>query len=139
MLALVQSYELDLRADEIDVGGEKPQSRHGSGMDGFPSSLASQEHVINGGVEAGLLDSQSRGRIALWIEVDDKGGAGSEGKTGGEVYSGRRLPDSALLVYDRYDFTHEIPGASRSNVPRPTLYPRLMLSLTCLFHGQHSP
>jgi hypothetical protein len=53
--------------------------------------FAPEQGMVNGRVEPFLLDSKPGRRIALWVEVDEEGGAPGERQAGGQIRRRRRL------------------------------------------------
>ena len=58
--------------------------------------------MIDRRIQAFLLDPEACRSVPLRIEVYKEGGVVGESKAGSKVDRSRRLPDAALLVYDRY-------------------------------------
>jgi hypothetical protein len=74
--------------------------------------------VIDGGIEPVLLDAEACRRIALRIEVGEKGRASREGKPGGQVDRRRRLAYATLLIDDSYRLTQSgLSDVSRQTTP----------------------
>src|SRR5215813_5818895 len=132
VLATRDADELDLGSDEVDVGRQQSQPRHNCRPDRLLGGLSTEEYVVDRWMETGLLDSQTGRRVALRIEVDQKGRVLGQGEAGGKVHGRRSLPDAALLVHDREDSSHP-------NVPRGTLSRKHVLTPRAVFHGQHFP
>ena len=57
--------------------------------------------MVHGRVEAAFLNPEPSRRVALRVEIDEQGGSLGKGQARRQVDGGRRLPDPALLVYDR--------------------------------------
>src|SRR5262245_25244968 len=62
--------------------------------------------MVDGWVEAGLIDAEPCGRVSLRVEVDEQGRTLRQRKSGGKIDGCRGLADAALLVNDRDDLTH---------------------------------
>src|SRR2546421_8069 len=139
MLAPLDSDELDLRSNEVDVRRQQPQAGHDGRPDRLLGRLPAQDDVIDRGMEAGLLDTEAGRRVALRVEVDEKSWALGESKPGREIDGGGRLSDAALLVHDRDGPGHLNQSPARLNVPRRTLSNQHVFTLGAVFHGQHFP
>ena len=117
MLAALEGNQLDLGSNQIDIGGEQVESGHGSLQDRLVGRLAAEEGVVDGGVEAVLLDSEPGRRIALRIEIDEESRATGESQPGSQVNRRGRLADSALLIDDRQRLSDDVtPGVSRQTL-----------------------
>src|SRR5438046_6871459 len=97
-LALLDPDQLDLRADQVDVGGKHAKSRGAGGAQSLLDRLGAEEDVIHARIEPSLIDPQAGRRVALRVEVDEQGRALRESEAGREVDSGRGLAHAALLV-----------------------------------------
>lgn len=76
--------------------------------------LVAEDDVIDGGIESGLLNTQSCRGVALRVQIHQEGRALGKGEAGREVDGGGRLPNAAFLIDDRED-------PSYWSVPRTTL------------------
>jgi hypothetical protein len=118
MLTTFDRDELDLGADEINVGRKQIETRQGGVNDRPLGRLAPQQGMVDRRVKALLLDSKSRGGIALRIEVGEEGWSAREGETGGQVDRRRRLSYTTLLVDDSQRLTQVYLLCSTSNMIR---------------------
>jgi hypothetical protein len=73
---------------------------------GVLNRAVANQHVVNRRSNLLCLDSDSASRISLRIAVDQERTLLCGRETRGEVHSGRRFPNTALLVRDRYDTRH---------------------------------
>src|SRR6266850_4231220 len=105
-LALLDPDELDLRADQVDVGGKHAKGRGAGGAQSLLDRLSAEEDVIHARIEPRLLDPQARRGVALRVEVDEEGRALGESQAGREVDRRRGLAHAALLVDDSDGLTH---------------------------------
>jgi hypothetical protein len=106
--------ELDLCPREVrrgrkDVEVAELHLAHSAFLDG---GLADQD-VVDGGLEAVLLEPDATRRVPLWVAVDEKGPLLGDGEAGGEVDGGRRLADAPFLVRDRDDAGHLVLAVMR--------------------------
>src|SRR5919197_1139400 len=133
ILALADGYELDLGADQVDVGREQLQMHQRGLANGLLGGLVPKDHVIDGRVEPGLLKTQPCRGIALRVQVHKEGRALREGEAGCKIDGGGRLSHAALLVGDRKDSSYwRVPRATSpitpsSDVPTRSV-PRATLS-----------
>jgi hypothetical protein len=106
-LALRSIHQLDLRADQILARGRHVEIGEVYALldDGVDRQLV-DEGVVDRprGFVAG--DSEPARRVPLGIHVDHEDGPFGDGQRRAEVDGRRGLPDSALLVGDRYDPGH---------------------------------
>src|SRR3990172_7064004 len=127
-LSLLEPHELDLGANQVDVRGQEPQVGQCRLQDRLLGRLAAEEHVVDRGVEARLLDAETRRRIALGVEVHQQGRALGESQAGRDVHGRRGLAHAALLVDDRQRPGHDC--STRNNITNQ------MLSVA-VFHDKH--
>src|SRR5262249_53877115 len=131
VLSPLDPNQLDLRADQVDIGWQYPQARHDGRTDGLFGRLAPEQHMVDRGMKTGLLDPEPGRRVPLGIEIDEKRRTLRESETRGEVDGGGGLSHPALLVHDR-------EGPGHLSVPRRTLSSRHVLTLPAVFHDARS-
>lgn len=86
--------------------------------DGLLGRLAPEQGMVDRRVKALLLDSKSRGGIALRIEIGKEGRPARQSETSGQVDRRRRLPNATLLVDDGQRLTQVYLLCSTSNMFR---------------------
>jgi hypothetical protein len=74
VLATLHADELDLGADQIDVGRKKLKRRERRLPKGLLCGLGSEQNMIDGRVQARLLHAEPCRRVPLGIQVDEEGG-----------------------------------------------------------------
>ena len=110
--ALLDPDQLDLGADQVYVGWQELEMREVGGEQSLAEGLGAQQHVIDGWIQVGLLDSQSAGGVALRIKINDQGGAVREGETGRKIHSRGGLADPAFLVHHRNGLANRLAFSS---------------------------
>ena len=100
MLSLLEPHELDLGPYKIDVGRKKSEVGNGGVADRLVGRLVGDQNVVHGRAEPTLLDPQTCRRIALGIQIHEKGTPASQRHSGRKVNRSRRLTDAPLLVDD---------------------------------------
>ena len=98
---MIEADQLDLGSYEVDIGRKQAQIRDDRLSDCLVCRFTSQECVIDGGIQIGLLDAKPRRGIALRIEVDHEGFLIGQSQPSGQIHGGGRLSDAALLIDDR--------------------------------------
>ena len=66
------------------------------------------QHIIYGRPRRRILHAETARRVSLRIDIEDEGALFGNGERGAEVDRGRGLPDTALLVRDRYYVGHAL-------------------------------
>jgi len=62
--------------------------------------------MINIGTIVGDMDAKTDGSVGLRIQVNKQNIFAESGKIGRQIYCGGSLPNSALLIADAYDASH---------------------------------
>ena len=107
-LGALEPRQLDRGAGEVAAGGDQPEvvRRRPAGPPRRPRPRRSGSRRRRACMSRSPPSGD--GRVALRIEVDEQGLRARRGDAGGEVDGGGRLPDSALLVRDRVDDSHQL-------------------------------
>src|SRR5690606_3952274 len=103
-LALGPPDQLDLGADQVAAGRHHIQIRKVHlPADDLLDLHPLDEDVVDRRVQLGSFEAEPTGRVPLRIDVDDEDLPLGHGEAGAEVDRGRGLPDTALLIGNRYD------------------------------------
>ena len=108
VLPTTQPNELNLGADEIDIGRKEP-APEGAVPDGLLGNLGSQQDMINGRVEASLLHAEPRRRVTLRVQIDQERGTLGQPEAGSEVDRRGGFPHAALLIHYRNGSGNQLP------------------------------
>ena len=103
---MASSISAPARATEA---GAIAQPVHGRRDDRGVEVAFLEEHLVQGAVEAGTVDSEAARGISLGVEIDDEDPLAGEGESGREIDYGRRLADAAFLVGTGDRLTHSGP------------------------------
>src|ERR1700730_1055173 len=77
------------------------QPRHGGRHHGIAQRRLADQHVIGRTAAVAAVDAQTRGSVALRIEVDDQHAFADRSERGAKIDRGGCLADTALLVRQR--------------------------------------
>src|SRR5699024_6803905 len=123
VLAAHEGHELDLRAGQVDGGGDAEDAVTGGGLlDGVGRGGLADEQFVAGGGAGGVLHPERRGGVALRVEVDDEHFRPVHRQTGGEVDGAGGFADATLLVGDRNETRHVRLRQLVNHVFRPDLF-----------------
>src|SRR5690606_32833905 len=106
-LTLRPPDQLDLGADQVTAGWHHIQIRKVHlPTDDLLDLHPLDQDIVDRRVQLGAFETESTGRVPLRIDVDDENLALGHGEAGAEIDRGRGLPDTALLIGNRYDAGH---------------------------------
>lgn len=110
--------ELKIYTDEVFVGWQEIEALHFGGLNGFTDWFVVDQDVVGSRDFGGFLKSESTGRVALGIRIDQQNGDIACRESGGKVYGGSCLPNTAFLVGDSYYSSQRItvPTVSRETL-----------------------
>ena len=104
---------LVLRPGQVDGGGQAVEILDRGGLDGVLDCNLLQKNVIYRRGDGLAFDSQPGGGISLRIHIDEQYSFALQRKSGSEIHSGRRLPDTAFLIEDSDDVHFCTPADAR--------------------------
>src|SRR5436190_1682370 len=102
MLASIESDQLDLSPDEVDVGRREAKVGQRGLVNGLLDRLGGDEYVVDSRMEPRLVDAETRRRVALGIQVDHESTSAGQRQPGGDVDGRCGLADAALLIHNGY-------------------------------------
>lgn len=105
-LPIIHSYQLEVDANQVLVGGQNIQTLHAGVAYGTLNIPPVDQNVVDGSQILFFLDSQTARRVALWIGVDQKHCGVAYSERGGEIDGGGGLSDTAFLVGYCNDSVH---------------------------------
>ena len=117
MLPSLDGDELYLSADEVYVRWEEIETGQGGALHSLLRSFAAEKGVVDSRIQPFLLNTKTGRGIALGVQVDQEGRATREREAGSQIYGGRRLTDTTLLIDYRERLRHCSPaGCFTSNI-----------------------
>ena len=103
VLPAERRHQLDLGAGQVEAGRGDEQVLHRRRLDAVLERHLVHDDVVHRGLEPAVVDAETRGGVALRVEVDDQRAVAQLGQAGTEVDGGGGLADAALLVGDGDD------------------------------------
>jgi len=92
----------------VNVGGDYLEVFEFGIVDGVLDIDLPGQHLIDGVLDLCLDETETRGRIPLWVRIDDEDPFSFYRAAGREIDGGGGLADPALLVDDTDDLCHII-------------------------------
>jgi hypothetical protein len=99
-LAIGDSYQFEVRADQVLIGGNQVQPLKVGCLDRVPCGQIFKENLIEAGAFRILGNAQAGGGIALGVGVYEQNSEVISRQRGRQVNGGRGLTDPALLIGD---------------------------------------
>ena len=113
ILASVEGDELDVGAEEIFVRRDDGEEVEGGRVKSVGGGELAHEDLVGAGAVGIAEEAEAAGGVGLGVAVDQQSWGAMRGERGGEIDGGGRLADSALLVGDRNDSSHDSPSPGK--------------------------
>ena len=103
------THQFHLGAGQINSRRGHPETLHSTVHHHLGERPRLVQAFVDRRAELGLVNAEAAGGIPLWVHVHQQHLPPKGGQARAQVYRGRGLPDSALLVHNRENAAHRLP------------------------------